>query len=116
MVSCLRSLSTLRILGYMPAHRDALTTAQFSELVFRSRMSPGPLALTKPDALSWPNSWVLVRDTTSVTIFTLLQVNSLKPKKKMSYYPLGAKTWGGWSEIFFFKFILFLFFGFPSLG
>ena len=62
MVSCIRSLSTLSRLGYMPAHSEALTTAQFSELVLRSLMSPGPRARTNPDALSWPNSWVLRHD------------------------------------------------------
>lgn len=43
----------------MPAQRAALTAAQFSEFVFRSRMSPPPLARTNPDALNWPRSCVL---------------------------------------------------------
>jgi len=38
--------------GYNPATRAAFTTDQFSELVFRSRISPPPLALTKPEALN----------------------------------------------------------------
>ena len=32
----------------MPATNAALTTAQFSEFMLTSRMSPPPLALTKP--------------------------------------------------------------------
>ena len=51
-VSWFLFLSTLMMYGYMPAQRAALTTAQFSELVFKSRISPGPLARTKPEALS----------------------------------------------------------------
>ena len=62
-VSWFLFLSTLIMYGYMPAHRAALTTAQFSELVFKSRISPGPLARTKPEALSWPRSCVLFRKT-----------------------------------------------------
>ena len=51
--------STNKRLGNIPAQRAALTTAQFSELVLRSRMSPPPLARTKPLARSWPKSWAL---------------------------------------------------------
>ena len=53
------ALSTLITLGYMPAQRAALTTAQFSELLLRSLISPPPLALTNPEALNWPSSCVL---------------------------------------------------------
>ena len=51
-VSRLTLRSTLMTLGYIPAQSAALTTAQFSELVLRSRMSPPPLALTNPEALN----------------------------------------------------------------
>lgn len=44
------SESTLAKLSYMPATKAALTVAQFSELVLRSRISPLPRAFTKPDA------------------------------------------------------------------
>ena len=50
--SCDFCLSTLMMFGYMPAHNADLTTAQFSELVFKSLISPPPLALTNPEALS----------------------------------------------------------------
>nr|CAD7568316.1 unnamed protein product [Timema californicum] len=46
------SLSTRIRLGYVPAQRAAFTTAQFSELVLRSRISPHPRALTNPRARS----------------------------------------------------------------
>ena len=39
----------------MPAQSAALTTAQQSEFVLRSRMSPLPRAFTNPEALSCPN-------------------------------------------------------------
>ena len=50
-VNCMLSLSTRITLGYSPAHSAAFTTAQFSELLFKSRMSHPPRALTNPDAL-----------------------------------------------------------------
>ena len=42
-------------LGYSPAVSAAFITAQFSELTFRSLISPGPLARTKPRNI-WKNN------------------------------------------------------------
>ena len=82
-VSWLRSRSTRRMFGYKPAHSAAFTTAQFSELELRSRMSPPPRARTKPDARSWPSSWVL---TTTMTRHLQLQRNSLYLSQKRFHY------------------------------
>lgn len=53
----LKSLSTRARLGQSPPVRAAFTTAQFSELLLTSRISPAPRVLTSPPALSWVSTW-----------------------------------------------------------